>query len=279
MALPFPPGTAPGALLASLPAPFEAGWPVGVLAALIGLHLLHPGSRPHIRRWALGAALIAGAATLLVSLLAPSGFQATDFQGRFFQEAFFQGIEPSMAGLLGPLLALLVLSVLSVLIKRCPSAPFEPPPQKRSTALCPSAATLWLSALLAWGLETQTSAPAFKPDSHPVALPVEKLTLESLTGTPVEAATAMSEGALLWRSDCALCRARLKALAEQPDDPQAPRYLANQGESLLRVARYLDEHHPGHFDDKRILLDPRQHLLTLEGEPPLPFVIEHSASR
>lgn len=188
----------PTTLSAFLPPPFEMGWPVGVLAALIGLRLLGRERPAH-------------------------ALPSTD---------------------------------------RCP------------IRLSPQGLTLWLGALLALGVELSDKARTFRVDPPPAGL-----TLESLAGTDVDAARALADGALLWRSDCAPCRERVTRLAARPESPSAPRYLINQGESLLRVIRYLDDRHPGRFDDTRVLLDPRQHFLALAGEPPLPFAIKGKTPR
>lgn len=244
--LPLSTGTVPGVPLSSLPAPFEAGWPIAALAALIGLQRLYPVSRPQTQRWGAGLAL-------LVALSASSGIRQAALPG---------------ASLLPPLLTL---AALTALILSCRPPRTGHPADRRPTGLSPAGTTLWLAALLAWGLEQPV-----EDRGDGVTPPPDDLTLENLAGTSVEASAPMLAGALLWRSDCALCRAHLQALAARPEDRSAPHYLINQGESFLSVVRYLDRHHPGRFDDERVLLDPRQHWLALAGEPALPFEIERA---
>lgn len=250
--LPLSTGAVPGVPLSSLPAPFEAGWPVAALAALIGLGFLYPGAQ----RQRIEAVLIAATASLPASLLALLAAPGTT---------------PPVAGLLPLLVTLLAVTALTHYFS-LPCGDSAHPADRRPTGLPPLGTTLWLATLLAWGLELSEEGRVYR-----IAPPPDDLTLENLAGTPVEASAPMSAGALLWRSDCARCRAHLQALAARPEDRTAPDYLINQGESLLRVIRYLDRHHPGRFDDARVLLDPRQHFLTLAGEPPLPFAIGRQA--
>lgn len=98
-------------------------------------------------------------------------------------------------------------------------------------------------------------------------LPV--LALENLDGERVDLRDLKGERVVLnlWATGCPPCLRGMPLLAEAAARDDVSVVIANQGESLLEVVRYLDAQHLV-FDDA--LLDPDQRLMTLSKSPGLP---------
>ncbi|GHC27908.1 hypothetical protein GCM10010082_21410 [Kushneria pakistanensis] len=217
--------------------------------ALLAAHIISLSARPVTIRWALGALLfwLAGA-RLWAWLSQGTSLPATSWPGHLWST----GVAPA-----GGLIALLAWT-----LWYCRQRPVL---RQRLCILVMVASGLW------WGLEQwreglQTSLPA--------ALPT--LTFESLEGHSVTPANDdLPRYFLLWRSDCHSCRQWLQRLAEWPVKQRPALALVNQGEPLLSVIRYLDQHPDQQLglEDAALLLDPRQRLLALTGSHHLPALL------
>lgn len=124
-----------------------------------------------------------------------------------------------------------------------------------------AAAGLWLG-LTAW----QPLASGLAPQRLPA------ISLDALDGNPVALAELTGKPLLinLWASDCAACRRELPLLAEAARRDDVRVATINQGESLLEVARYLDQQG---LDLPLTLLDPHQRLMALSHAPGLPMTL------
>ncbi|OHV11506.1 TlpA family protein disulfide reductase [Kushneria phosphatilytica] len=136
------------------------------------------------------------------------------------------------------------------------------PARRRALALVWMAQLAWLG-LNAW--HPLTSSP-----------PLEQLPRLSLTAFDgrkvVPAANAGNRPTLilLWRSDCHHCLDTLSQLSAQSSTIAAQTVAINEGESLLQALRQA----PGPVRaDMTMLLDPRQHWLTLTRAPGLPALM------
>lgn len=96
------------------------------------------------------------------------------------------------------------------------------------------------------------------------------LALENLAGETVNLRDLEGERVVLnlWATWCPPCRREMPLLAEADARDDVSVVIANQGESLLSVARYLDAQGLA-FD--YALLDPDQRLMTLSESPGLPM--------
>ncbi|MBZ9558909.1 MULTISPECIES: TlpA disulfide reductase family protein [unclassified Modicisalibacter] len=132
-------------------------------------------------------------------------------------------------------------------------------------ALLAGAAALWL-ALMAWNPLGGTSGLSRQPE----------LTLEDLGGNPVALAELHGEPLIvnLWATWCGPCRREMPLLADAAATPGVTVVPINQGESLLAVARYLDQQG---LDFEHALLDPHQQLLALSATPGLPTTLVFDA--
>ncbi|SDK46775.1 TlpA disulfide reductase family protein [Billgrantia gudaonensis] len=98
------------------------------------------------------------------------------------------------------------------------------------------------------------------------------LTLENLEGEAVELSSLAGEPVVLnlWATWCPPCLRELPLLAEADRRDDVTVVVANQGEELLQVARYLDEQA---LDFRYPLLDPNQELMVLSESPGLPTTL------
>ncbi len=128
-----------------------------------------------------------------------------------------------------------------------------------------AAAGLWLG-LMAWQPLAEDPIPQRLPAITLDALDGNRVTLAELTGKPLLIN--------LWVSDCPACRRGLALLAEAAQRDEVRVVTINQGESLLEVARYLDQQG---LDRPLTLLDPRQTLMTLSRAPGLPTTLYFAA--
>lgn len=128
-----------------------------------------------------------------------------------------------------------------------------------------AAAGLWLG-LTAWQPLGHDAAPQRLPD----------ITLDDLDGNQVRLAALGGKPLLinLWASGCPACRRQLALLAEAAQRDDVGVVTINQGESLLEIARYLDQQA---LEPPLTLLDPRQTLLALSQAPGLPTTLYYAA--
>ena len=112
-------------------------------------------------------------------------------------------------------------------------------------------------------------------DSQVQTLP--ELTLENLDGEPVDLPSLRGEMIVLnlWATWCPPCRREMPLLAQADARDGVRVVVANQGESLLEVARYLDTHG---LAFEYALLDPQQQLMALTAAPGLPTTLLFDAS-
>lgn len=233
------------AMLFLSPAPLAVA--CGTMTLLIA-HLITPVARVITRVWALGALTCWPAGAALWSWLAGSGSLTNFWPAPLWQV----GLSPA-----GGLIALLAWTLWS--FRRRPEL------SGKLCLLVMMASGLW------WGLE-QWRSDLQTP--LPVTLPA--VTLESLEGRSVTPADATSAHyLLLWRSDCSPCRQWLQRLAEQPAEHRPELILINQGEPLLAVLRYLDQHPDQRLglENTSLLLDARQRLLALTRHHHLPVLL------
>ncbi len=78
----------------------------------------------------------------------------------------------------------------------------------------------------------------------------------------------------LWASGCPACRRELPLFAEAAQRGDVRVVTINQGESLLEVARYLDQQG---LERMPTLLDPHQTLMALSHAPGLPTTLYYAA--
>lgn len=126
-------------------------------------------------------------------------------------------------------------------------------------------AGLWLG-LMAWQPLDQGVAPQRLPDTTLDDLDGNRVRLAALDGKPLLVS--------LWTSACPACRRELPLLAEAAQRGDVRVVTINQGESLLEVARYLDQQG---LDLPLTLLDPRQRLMALSQAPGLPTTLYYAA--
>lgn len=95
------------------------------------------------------------------------------------------------------------------------------------------------------------------------------LTLENLDGESVNLAELRGETLVLnlWATWCPPCLREMPILAEADAREGVTVVVANQGETLLAAARYLDEQG---LDFTHALLDPEQRLMVITESPGLP---------
>ncbi|WP_299315685.1 TlpA disulfide reductase family protein, partial [uncultured Halomonas sp.] len=79
----------------------------------------------------------------------------------------------------------------------------------------------------------------------------------------------------LWATWCPPCLREMPLLAEADARDGVTAVIANQGEELLQVARYLDDQG---LEFRYPLLDPRQELMVLLESPGLPTTLLFDAS-
>lgn len=117
---------------------------------------------------------------------------------------------------------------------------------------------LWLG-LLTWNPLGNEFALRELPD----------LTLENLDGESVNLAELRGETVVLnlWATWCPPCLREMPLLAEADERDDVTVIVANQGESLLAVSRYLDAQG---LDFTHALLDPEQRLMVMTESPGLP---------
>ena len=127
------------------------------------------------------------------------------------------------------------------------------------------ASLAWL-ALVSWAPLSASPAPQRVPE----------LTLEDVDGAPIELAS-LAGGPTgkpliinLWATWCPPCRREMPLLADIDQRDDVTVVVANQGEPLVQVARYLDE---TGLDFRYPLLDPRQQLLAASQSPGLPTTL------
>ena len=125
-------------------------------------------------------------------------------------------------------------------------------------ALLVGCSALWL-ALIGWN-----------PLGGSLALQrLPELTLQDLDGEPVALETLSGQPVLinLWATWCPPCLREMPLLAEAAQRENLTVVVANQGEELLQVVRYLDDQGLA-FD--QALLDPQQRLGVIAESPGLP---------
>lgn len=131
-------------------------------------------------------------------------------------------------------------------------------------------ATLGWLALVSWAPLSASPAPQQVPE----------LTLEDVDGAPIALRTLTGDAAgkpmiiNLWATWCPPCRREMPLLAEIDQRDDVTVIMANQGEPLLQVTRYLDQ---ADLDFRYALLDPRQQLLAASQSPGLPTTLLFSA--
>ncbi|MFO8045798.1 MAG: TlpA disulfide reductase family protein [Halomonas sp.] len=103
------------------------------------------------------------------------------------------------------------------------------------------------------------------------------LTLETLDGEAIHLRELQGETVVLnlWATWCPPCLRELPLLAEADARDGVSVVVANQGEELLQVLRYLDEQG---LAFRYPLLDPRQELMVLLEAPGLPTTLLFDAS-
>ncbi|WP_168015472.1 TlpA family protein disulfide reductase [Halomonas salinarum] len=130
--------------------------------------------------------------------------------------------------------------------------------QLGSLALLLGCSALWL-ALVGWN-----------PLGGSLSLrSLPELTLENLDGEPVALETLTGQPVLinLWATWCPPCLREMPLLEDVANRDDITVVVANQGEELLQVVRYLDDQNLS-FD--QALLDPQQRLSVIAESPGLP---------
>jgi len=130
------------------------------------------------------------------------------------------------------------------------------------------AVALTLVASLAW-LAVVTMAPL---GASPAPREVPALTLEDVDGQPIDLASLTGKPLIinLWATWCPPCRREMPLLADIDGRDDVRVVVANQGEDLMSVARYLDAEG---LDFTYPLLDPNQQLLAASQSPGLPTTL------
>lgn len=130
-----------------------------------------------------------------------------------------------------------------------------------AAALTTGAAGLWL-ALMTFSVASSDMGVDTLPD----------LTLESVTGESLNLRDLEGETVVLnlWATWCPPCLREMPLLAEADKRDGVSVVVANQGEELLQVVRYLDDQA---LDFRYPLLDPRQELMVLLETPGLPTTL------
>ncbi|ALM51193.1 TlpA family protein disulfide reductase [Halomonas huangheensis] len=130
------------------------------------------------------------------------------------------------------------------------------------------AGALTIVASLGW-LALVTLAP-IGPSPSPREVP--PLVLEDIDGNPIDLSTLTGKPLIvnLWATWCPPCRREMPLLAEfdQRDDVNV--VVANQGEDLMTITRFLDAEA---LSFRYALLDPRQQLLAASESPGLPTTL------
>ncbi|WP_282041510.1 TlpA family protein disulfide reductase [Halomonas alimentaria] len=98
------------------------------------------------------------------------------------------------------------------------------------------------------------------------------IALEDLDGNTVNLRELEGERVVLnlWATWCPPCLREMPLLAEADAREDVTVVVANQGESLLQVVRYLDDQE---LDFRYALLDPHQELMVLSESPGLPTTV------
>ncbi len=98
------------------------------------------------------------------------------------------------------------------------------------------------------------------------------IALEDLDGNTVNLRELEGERVVLnlWATWCPPCLREMPLLAEADARDDVTVVVANQGESLLQVVRYLDDQE---LDFRYALLDPHQELMVLSESPGLPTTV------
>ncbi|REC93930.1 hypothetical protein C8D72_2293 [Kushneria indalinina DSM 14324] len=217
---------------------------------LLAAHVISPAARTTTTCWALGALVFwLTGASLWTWLFQDTTLRHPVWSGHLWST----GVAPA-----GGLIALLVWT-----LWYCRQRPTL---RQRLCLLIMITNGLW------WGLEQYRSGL-----QTPLPDTLAALTLKSLEGRSITPAhDAPARHLLLWRSDCTPCRQWLQKLADLPAGQRPELALVNQGEPLLSVIRYLDQHpdHQLELEDTALLLDPRQHLLALTGSRRLPVLLQ-----
>ncbi len=135
-----------------------------------------------------------------------------------------------------------------------------------SQVLLATAFALWLGLSL-WN--------PLAGDHQIQALP--ELTLDNLDGEPVALSSLQGQTVILnlWASWCPPCLREMPLLAQADARDGVQVVVANQGETLLEVTRYMDAHD---LFFEHALLDPRQQLMALTAAPGLPTTLLFDAS-
>jgi len=98
------------------------------------------------------------------------------------------------------------------------------------------------------------------------------IALEDLDGNTINLRGLEGERVVLnlWATWCPPCLREMPLLAEADAREDVTVVVANQGESLLQVVRYLDDQE---LDFRYALLDPHQELMVLSESPGLPTTV------
>ncbi len=133
-------------------------------------------------------------------------------------------------------------------------------------ALTVGAASLWLVAVTLSPLSGGLGIDSL-PD----------ITLETVDGEPLNLSDLEGETVVLnlWATWCPPCLREMPLLAEADARDGVTAVVANQGEELLQVVRYLDDQG---LAFRYPLLDPRQELMVLLEAPGLPTTLLFAAS-
>lgn len=130
------------------------------------------------------------------------------------------------------------------------------------------ACALTILASLGW-LAVVTLAP-IGPAPSPQEVPA--LILEDIDGNPIDLSTLTGKPLIvnLWATWCPPCRREMPLLAEFDQRDDVTVVVANQGEDLTTITRFLDTES---LEFRYALLDPRQQLLSASESPGLPTTL------
>ncbi|MBF8223542.1 TlpA family protein disulfide reductase [Halomonas sp. 328] len=134
-------------------------------------------------------------------------------------------------------------------------------PMGGAMLLLVGSSALWL-ALVTW-----------QPGAKPLAVQaLPDLTLERIDGEPIDLRSLAGEKVLLnlWATWCPPCLREMPLLAELDAREGITVVVANQGEDLLQVMRYLDDQA---LEFRYALLDPYQELMMRVESPGLPTTL------